>query len=127
MADNLTVSEFRARFPEFDSASDSEVQSFINDTLCSFDQSRWDCFYKRGHSLYVAHLLSLRSQQSEGNSGTSGMDSVQNEAADGVSVSYATYTPSNSNESFFMGTSYGRAYIMLLRSGGIGGIAICSG
>lgn len=123
---NLTVSEFRARFSEFDSVSDQEIQNAINDTLCSFDQDRWDCQYKRGHSLYVAHMLELRNQQLGGNGSSSGMDSLSGETADGVSASYAVYTPENALDSFFLGTSYGREYMMLLRTVGIGGIALCS-
>jgi len=124
MADNLTVSEFKARFPEFDSTSSSQVQYLIADTLCNFDQERWDCLYKRGHSLYVAHILTLRGEQTGGNTGS--LDAVQSESADGVSVSYAAYTPSTLTESFMSGTSYGREFLLLWRSVGIGGTALCS-
>ncbi len=123
---DLTVSEFKARFPEFDSASESEIQFLIDDTLCNFDQNRWDCLYKRGHSLYIAHLIFIRTEQLSDNSGSVGLDSVQGQTADGVSINYATYTPSTLNEAFMMGTSYGREYLTLWRTVGIGGYALCS-
>ncbi len=124
MAD-LTASEFKARFSEFDSTDDATIKALIEDTLCNFDQGRWDCLYKRGHSLYIAHLLEIRSEQESGNYSSSGMDSTNSESADGVSVGYATMTPENSVQAFFSGTSYGREYLMLLRSVGIGAIAVC--
>lgn len=124
---NLTVAEFRARFPQFVDPpyTDSVIQSAINDTLCNFDQARWDCLYKRGHSLYVAHLMTIGQNQAGGNSGTNGLDAAQSKTVDGVSVSYTTYTPTNYNEAFFAGTSYGREYLMLLQSVGMGGTAVC--
>jgi hypothetical protein len=124
---DLTITEFRARFPEFDETTypDAQVQALIDDTLCNFDQDRWDCLYARGHSLYIAHLLTLRTQQKSGNAGPGKLDRAQSKAVDGVSVSYATQTPSNYNEAFFAGTSYGSEYLMLLRQAGVG--AVCCG
>lgn len=125
--EDLTVLEFRARFPEFDDpvSTDAQVQALIDDTLCNFDQDRWDCSYKRGHSLYIAHLLDLRGQQLNGDSSTGGLDAPQSKAADGVSVSYATATPSDYNDAFFAGTSYGREYLQMRQTVGIG--AVCCG
>ncbi len=125
--DCLTVPEFRARFPEFADpvATDAQIQALIDDTCCNFDQARWDCFYKRGHSLYVAHLLELRKQQESGSGGTGSLDRKQSKAVDGVSVSYATMAPSDYNEAFFAGTSYGSEYLMLLQTVGIGAVCIC--
>jgi hypothetical protein len=127
MADCLTVEEFRARFPEFDETTypDATVQALIDDTCCYFDIERWDCSYKRGHSLYLAHLLTLRSSQQGGDAGSGTLGQEQSKAADGVSVSYATHSPSNFNEAFFAGTSYGQEYLMLLRTAGIGAVCCC--
>jgi len=124
---NLTVAEFKARFPQFVDPPYSEamIQAAIDDTLCNFDQGRWDCLYKRGHSLYVAHLLTIGSNQSAGNSGTAGMDATQSKSVDGVSVGYATLAPTSYTEAFFAGTSYGREYLMLLKTVGMG--ATCVG
>jgi hypothetical protein len=124
---NLTVAEFKARFPQFVDPpyAESVIQAAITDTLCNFDQGRWDCLYKRGHSLYVAHLLTIGTNQSAGNSGTNGLDAMQSKSVDGVSVNYATLTPTSFNEAFFAGTSYGREYLMLLRTVGLGGTAVC--
>lgn len=122
---NLTVAEFRARFPVQPVGTEGQVQAAIDDTLCNFDQARWDCLYKRGHSLYVAHLLTISGNQQSGNSGTSGLDAAQSKAVDGVSVSYATYAPDNYNDAFFAGTSYGREYLMLRDTVGIGGVSVC--
>ncbi len=124
---DLTVPEFRARFPEFvdPPVTDDQIQALIDDTLCNFDQERWDCLYKRGHSLYVAHLLTVTSGQQAGNGGSVGLDAAQSKAVDGVSVSYATYTPDNFNDAFFAGTSYGREYLMMRDKVGIG--AVCTG
>lgn len=124
---NLTVAEFKARFSQFVDPPYSEamIQAAITDTLCNFDQGRWGCLYKRGHSLYVAHLLTIGINQAAGNAGTTGLDAAQSKTVDGVSVGYATLAPSNYNEAFFAGTSYGREYLMLLRTVGMG--ATCVG
>lgn len=124
---NLTVAEFRARFPQFVDPPYTEetIQAAISDTLCNFDQGRWGCLYKRGHSLYVAHLLTIGQNQSGGQTGTTGLDSPQSKAVDGVSVTYAVYAPTNFNEAFFAGTSYGREYLMLLRTVGMGATCVC--
>lgn len=126
MAD-LTVSEFRARFPEFDDTTypDATVEAIIEDTLCNFDQDRWDCLYKRGHSLYVAHLLKVQESQQAGDATSRGLAPLQSKTVDGVSASFATLAPSDYNEAFFAGTSYGAEYLMQLRSVGIG--AVCCG
>jgi hypothetical protein len=122
MAD-LTVAEFKARFPEFASASEPTIEYLIEDTLDAFDQDRWGNSYKRGHSLYVAHLYTLRTKQLAGNSGTGSMDSASQKAVDGVSASMAVLLPTSQLQSFFNGTSYGREYLMLQRTVGIGGVA----
>jgi hypothetical protein len=126
MAD-LTVSEFRARFPQFVDPpyTDAIIQAAIDDTLCNFDQDRWECDYKRGHSLYIAHLLTLGQQQSSGDSGTSLLDADSGQSADGVSYSVAALAPSSYTDAFFSGTSYGREYLMLQKKVGIG--ATCVG
>jgi len=121
MAD-LTVAEFKARFSEFNVAAESEITALIEDTLDVFDQERWGSLYKRGHSLYLAHLLSLRALQVAGN--IAGQDSVTQKTVDQVSASMSVRMPTNANEAFFNGTSYGREYLNLLRSVGIGGTAV---
>lgn len=122
---DLTVAEFRARFPQFDETTypDTQVQALIDDTLCSFDQGRWDCLYKRGHSLYIAHLVEIGSRQSAGDSGTGGLDALQSKSADGLSAGFSTVAPANFDDAFFAGTSYGREFLMMRRSVGIG--AVC--
>lgn len=124
MAD-LTVAEFKARFSEFTATPELEVEALIEDTLESFDQDRWGGHYKRGHSLYIAHVLSIRTLQKAGN--TAGLDSLNKKSVDQVSASLAVYAPTNANEAFFNGTSYGREYLNLLRSVGIGGVSITLG
>lgn len=120
MAD-LTVAEFKARFSEFAATPELTVEVLIEDTLENFDQSRWGGLYKRGHSLYIAHLLTLRGLQTNGI--TAGLDSPSAQAVDQVSESLAVFVPQNANQAFFNGTSYGREYLNLLRSVGIGGVA----
>lgn len=123
MAD-LTVAEFKARFSQFTN-TEPEISALIEDTLEAFDQIRWGGLYKRGHSLYIAHLLSLATLQQAGNAGA--LDTPSQQSVDQVSASFSVYQPTNSNEAFFNGTSYGREYLNLLRSVGIGGTANTGG
>lgn len=118
----LTVAEFKARFTEFASTAEPQVQVLIDDTVEMFDQGRWGSLYFRGHSLYIAHFLTVRSKQLAGFSGA--QDAAQSKQVDGVSATYAVLMPTRWGEAYFATTSYGREYLMLARMVGIGGTAV---
>lgn len=119
----ITASDVKTRFPEFSAIPDPQVSAAINDTKCNFDTDRWDCLYERGHSLYVAHLLSFGTSE-DGPTKSNGSP-VSSQTADGVSRSYAVYNPVSASESFLMQSKYGQEYLFLMKSVGMG--ATCVG
>ncbi len=117
MSDPITIADFRARFPEFNDpvATDAQVEAAIEDTQCNFDIDKWGCHYKRGHSLYVAHYLTIQSSRSAGgSSGASPSLQATSKSVDGVSVSYNASAASSNSDEWFKSTGYGQEYLMLL-------------
>ena len=124
----ITPDDITNRFPEFSGVDSAIITTYIDDTKCNFDVDRWGCLYARGHSLYVAHLMSVYgvSGISAETASDGGGGPVTSQAADGVSRSYAAYTPGSASDSFLMQTKYGQEYLSLRNSVGTGGVAICT-
>jgi hypothetical protein len=57
----MTLSDFRTRFPEFDSTPDATVQAKIDEADDMFDPIGWDDLLDTGMGYYVAHLLAMSS------------------------------------------------------------------
>ncbi len=130
MTTPITIEEFRARFPEFDNpvASDAQVQAAIEDTTCNFDINKWGCHYKRGHSLYVAHFLTIDKRRRSGKSGSSAPALQANsKGADGLSVGYNSSASSSNSEEYFKSTNYGQEFLTLLESVKVPGATLICG
>ena len=117
MSTPITIEDFRARFPEFDNpvATDAQIQAAIEDTQCNFSINKWGCNYKRGHSLYVAHYLTIQSRRTSGGvGGASPSLQATSKSVDGVSVSYNASVASSNSYEWFKSTVYGQEYLALL-------------
>lgn len=55
----LSLSAFRAKYPEFQTGTDPLIQIFLNDASNSIDPSVWGIHEDRGHGLLTAHLLCI--------------------------------------------------------------------
>lgn len=112
----VTTATFKVRFPEFVSQDDSRIQLFLDDAETMLNFTYWGTKYDLGVNYYTAHELakSIAYISSGGSGGGSGV--ISGKSVDGVSVSYATSTPSNTKEAYYMSTPYGIKYWSLLRS-----------
>jgi hypothetical protein len=125
--DYIVPADVKDRFSQFANVDDSVVQTYIDDTKCNFDLSRWDCLYTRGHSLYVAHLMDLYDVSGTGTKiGGGHGGNINSQSADGVSRSNSIYTPESATDSFLMRTLYGQEYLKMRDSVGTGAISLCS-
>lgn len=55
----LTLSDFRAKYPEFSTAPDPLVTLFLNDAAERFDTGIWGVYLDKGHGLLTAHMLQI--------------------------------------------------------------------
>ena len=54
-----TLAEFRASFPEFARAADSQVEAFLARALVSVPATTWGVYQDEGQMYLAAHLLAL--------------------------------------------------------------------
>lgn len=113
------IDDFKARFPEIPTAR--------VDTYFPLNENTYRCYFNALYTgvtgncndeailLLMAHLITIDSQK-----GSSAKKDVTSKSADGVSVSFATPATINSNDIFFMSTSYGQRY-MQIRAFNFGG------
>lgn len=112
MATTVTPATFKTRFPEFDSVADARIQLFIDDSVVILNESFWGAKYDLGIYYLTAHYLTLAEKsESGGTSGTSG--AISSRSVDGTSVTYASITPDDSSEGYYLSTTYGQRYIAL--------------
>lgn len=55
----LSLSGFRAKYPEFSTAPDPLVTLFLADAAERLDQGIWNLYLDKGHGLLTAHLLQI--------------------------------------------------------------------
>ncbi len=114
-----TISDFRARFPEFSDNSeypDPRIQLFLDDATLDIgtDEGRWCNYYNVAQSYLAAHLLTVGTKTEVGGSSASS-GPISSKSAGGVSVSYSVTTNNNRStlDDFYMSTSYGQRFITL--------------
>ena len=110
----MTIAEFRQRYPSFTSAlyPDSAVQIRLALADKFFSETLWNDPLIRNHAmgLYTAHYLEFQGSKASGGSGTNGavMGVVSSKSVDGVSVSYDTGSSAWAGAGFWNATPYGR-------------------
>ena len=119
----ISSTDVKQRYPELAAVSDNVINLAITDTTDFFDLARWGNFYTKGHCALVAHIVFGEQSATLGASAKSG--ALSGQSADGVSVSYAVYTPLNYNESYYMSTPYGATYLSLVKIVGSGATCVC--
>jgi hypothetical protein len=122
---DLTLSDFRERFPEFDAEDypDSAVNARLALAAKFFTEDIWTDEAVRLHAegLYAAHFLKLHgSSAAGGNGGGSAEAPVSSKSVDGVSVSYDTSSASYSTGGMWNATAYGKELYALIRVFGAG-------
>lgn len=119
----LDATTFKEDFPEFDSVSDSVVNSFIEQAICYVSNVNYgrlkDNCRKLAIELMTAHLLTLNQRIQ---SGLTSQGQLQNASIDGVSVSMVAPNNKTQFEYWINQTPYGQRYYALLASLSAGGL-----
>jgi len=110
-----TPTNFKVRFPEFNSVDDDRIQLFIDDATATVNAN---CPNSDLMITYLtAHLLTVGTQSTDGDAST--IKGVASESVGDVSVSYGGASGDNPNDNFYS-TNYGQRYLDL-RKNCIGG------
>lgn len=104
----MTVTDIKSKFTEFTDISDSDIQLLL-DEASIFITSKYGKYQDICTSYYVAH--NLTSQQNATNGDESSLNAIGSESVGSVSTSYVMPSISNSDDSFYLSTSYGQKYL----------------
>lgn len=119
----MTPTEFKARFPEFDSVDDSRIQVFIDDAELELDEGVWGTWYEKGLAYLTAHFLTIANQTAAGASGSTGGPVASRSVGD-VSISFARGASTGATEDYFNSTSYGQEYFRMVNIVGVRALAV---
>ena len=114
----ISIRTFKIRFPEFMDTEDVRIQMAINDAIdihMGKNERRWGGKYDRALGCLAAHLLTVADS---GRLGDTSVKSgrVSSKTAGGVSVGYAVVAKDYGiSEEFFMSSSYGQQFMLILR------------
>ncbi|MEA1064741.1 DUF4054 domain-containing protein [Erwinia sp. HR93] len=129
MAD-LTISRFRARFPEFSAAPDEMVQIAMDDARPLVNKRRFGATFEQGWAnLAAAFLLSMTQASGDDGSGEGGTAStlpVTQQTAG--KVSFQTAAPANTSgdefDAWLSTSTYGLRYLALRKLAGMGAMVV---
>ena len=116
---SINLSQFRTRFPEFDSVADSIVNFAINDAADDMDVTRWGTRFDSGQLFLAAHYVSLSSTTGVPVSGSAG--AISQATTGPLSVTTNIPVAKNANEAMLSSTVYGQRYLRLRNMVGMGG------
>jgi len=103
------VAQFKARFPEFDSATDLRVQLFLDDAaLIMTSAGKWLTYYDVAQLYHAAHLLVAAEATESGD--FSPISPIKEQEVDDVTIKSAV-SDSKASESDLYSTSYGKRYV----------------
>lgn len=114
-----TTTEFKARFPEFNSIGDPRIEAVFPEAARFVDESWSELDYKPAYMYIVAHFLVqegvLRSSELTGIHDASGP--VTSERTGNSSITYAApvYANQSSMDADLKSTIYGRRFLTLRR------------
>lgn len=119
---SISLSQFRTRFPEFDSIADSFVNFALSDAADDMDVTRWGDRFDTGQGFLAAHYVSI---SSTGNLVVSGSVGANTQATTGpLSVTKNIPMAKNMSEAMLSGTVYGQRYMRLRSMVGMGGAVV---
>jgi hypothetical protein len=136
---DVTVADFRARFPEFASNSDDQITVALADAKPWNGYSAWGTSYSQGVCTLAAHLLAVGNQRatrtsSDGTSrpATGIIQTVAERRAGALLTRYntagsagsGTGSGGGSTPDFLALTSYGQQWYGMARIKGMGAVAI---
>lgn len=111
--DAPTTTEFKARFPEYKSVSNTRITMFLTEAAGFVDESWQEADYKPAIMFRAAHELSIEGADGEGGEGELGP--VTSEKLGDASTTYASKTDGYSgSDKELASTRYGRRFLELL-------------
>lgn len=123
----VTVEDFRARFPEFATNDDAQIQTALNDALPWNGFASWGKTYVKGVCTLAAHFLAVSNQRARkagGGAAATGISTfVSGRKAGALSTNYSTVGAAGSGDStpgFLALTSYGQEWYAMARIRGMG-------
>lgn len=117
----MTIAEFKTYFPEFDTATDAQIQRALDISLATTSEAILGSNYELGLKYLTAHFLTISVKQFSGNSGNT--QNISSKSVDGVSLSYQDGQPNDSLYGSLNSTSYGQMFNRLTFGYGSGGFA----
>lgn len=123
----VSISSFRAAFPEFGKLqdyADGQITFWLTLSTKMFDAGRWGELLDHGTMLFVAHNLALQKRAEKdaqfGKIPGQATGPVTSKSVDKVSVSHDTASIAEEGAGAFNLTTYGQQYIRLARLIGAG-------
>ena len=136
----VTVADFRARFPEFATNDDAQIQTALDDARPWNGHSFWGKTWVKGVCTLAAHFLAVANQRARkagGGLAATGISTfVSGRKAGALSTTYATVGTAASAGNipgFLALTSYGQEWYSMARIRGMGaavlgvGDTVCPG
>lgn len=120
------VAQFRIDFAEFSDESkysDGNILFWAGIAEVMLKQERWRELYTQGLSLFVAHNITLASQNTKGTPGTFA-GAKQSKAVGAASASYDTASSAMVNGGPWNLTTYGKNLLQLSRMIGVGAVQL---
>jgi hypothetical protein len=115
----MTIAEFKAYFPEFNSTDDTQIQRALDIALATTSESVLGSNFELGLKYLTAHFVTINSKQFAGNG--SNTRSISSKSVDGVSLSYGDSLNNDTLNGMLNTTSYGQMYNRLTLGYGAGG------
>lgn len=127
----MVIADFRAEFPEFGDTSvypDAQLTFWSSIAEMQVVQCAWQDMYTFGVKLYVAHEITMATQNVKaatigGSPGQSG-GIANSKAVGAVNVAYDSVTQSEKDAGWWNRTTYGQQFIRLARMFGAGAIQL---
>ena len=124
----VTVEDFRARFPEFATNDDAQIQTALDDALPWNGFAAWGPTYVKGVCTLAAHFLAVANQRARkpggGGAGATGISTfISGRKAGALSTNYSTVgaaAGSGNVPTWLALTSYGTEWYSMARIRGMG-------
>lgn len=104
------IDDFKARFPEFDTATVDQYLPILSEVYPAYFNGDYENNKEIILNL-IAHLL-----VNETNTGSSTVKDANSKSVGDVSVGYSDSKTENMRDAWFFATKYGARYLMLIRS-----------
>lgn len=103
---SITAADFKVRFPEFVSISDTTITTMIGRAELRLNENLWGTWYDEGLYYLSAHFLGRTFTSVQ----TGAAGPIASKSVGDVSISFTNPTPTDAGEAFFLSTTYGAEF-----------------